>query len=140
MVTPLPKRRTIMSIRFSVTERGNPANPDAAKKWYANAHSAGEISLRELTHAIASRCTLTAPDVLAMLESLLELVPEELAKGNLVRLGEFGSFSVSLQSVGTDSEKDFTSGCITDCKIRFRPGGEVLKRMAMVKYEKVKKM
>ncbi len=127
-----------MSVKFTVAERGNPSDPAVPKKWYAIAKSSGEITLRELTHAIAARCTLTAPDVLAVLESLLELVPEELAKGNLVRLGDFGSFNVTLLSEGAATEKEFVTANVSACKVRFRPGAEVAKRMSIVKFEKIK--
>jgi len=33
-----------MSVKYSVNERINPLNPSAPKKWYANAHSADELT------------------------------------------------------------------------------------------------
>jgi len=38
-------------------------------------------------------CTVSSADTLAVLESMLTVIPEELAEGNIVELGDFGSFS-----------------------------------------------
>jgi hypothetical protein len=37
-----------MAVKYTVSERGNPLNPSQPKKWYANAKSTGDITLRAL--------------------------------------------------------------------------------------------
>jgi len=46
-----------------------------------------------LSKRITQMCTVTGPDTMAVLESMLEIIPEELAEGNIVEPGDFGSFS-----------------------------------------------
>lgn len=38
-----------MSVKYTLTEKGNPSNPDAPKKFYANAKSTGEVTFRNLS-------------------------------------------------------------------------------------------
>jgi len=37
-----------MSVKYNVSERGNPLKPTEQKKWYANAKSAGDFTFRML--------------------------------------------------------------------------------------------
>jgi predicted histone-like DNA-binding protein len=127
-----------MSVRFSVIQKSNPQKPGEPKKWYAVVQSAGEITLRELSTEIASRSTVSSADVMAVLESLLHVIPEEIGKGNIVRLGDFGNFTLTLQSEGADKEEDLTSANITGNKLHFHPGKEMIRQLDSVTYKKVK--
>ena len=119
-------------------QRTNPQKRNDPAKWYAIAQSAGEISLRELSTEIASRSTVSSADVLAVLENLLHVIPEELSKGNIVRLGDFGSFLLTIQSDGMSAEEEVTSAAIKSNKLHFRPGKEIAKKLDGVEYRKVK--
>ncbi|WP_019949654.1 HU family DNA-binding protein [Hymenobacter aerophilus] len=111
-----------MSIEYSLVERGNPGNSNSAKKWYAVARSQGETTVRDIASRINQMSTVSTIDVMAVLEAFFQTVPDELADGQIVRFGDFGSFSVSLQSDGADSEKEFTAANINNVKVVFRPG------------------
>lgn len=49
-------------------------------------------------------------------------MPQKLADGRIVRFGDFGSFSVSLQGEGAESEKEFAATLVNNVKVVFRPG------------------
>ena len=127
-----------MAIEYSLAERGNPAKPSAPKKFYAVAKSTGDTTVRGLAKAISDRSTVSTIDVMAVLEAMFQVLHEELADGRIVRCGDFGSFSVALQSEGADAEKEFTAASVTNVKVNFRPGklfaqalqGASLKRVA----------
>ncbi|MDR1341489.1 MAG: DNA-binding protein, partial [Prevotellaceae bacterium] len=59
-----------MAVKIVLSEKGNPLNPGAPKKWYAGAKSTGEISLKSLGKDITQRCTVNHADTLAVLEAL----------------------------------------------------------------------
>jgi predicted histone-like DNA-binding protein len=111
-----------MPIEYSLAERGNPAKPTAPKKFYAVARSRGEASVRDVAARINQMSTVSSIDVMAVLEAFFQLVPEQLAAGQIVRFGDFGSFSVSLQGEGAATEKEFVVGLINNVKVVFRPG------------------
>ncbi|UOQ50963.1 HU family DNA-binding protein [Hymenobacter cellulosivorans] len=111
-----------MPIEYSLAERRNPAKPNEAKKFYPVARSQGETSVRDMAGRINEMSTVSTVDVMAVLEAFFQTVPRELAAGRIVRFGDFGSFSVSLQGQGADSEKEFSSALIDNVKVVFRPG------------------
>jgi hypothetical protein len=82
-----------MSVKFNIVERANPRDLEAPKKFYPSIQSSGRKSVRQLTQLITQMCTVTGPDTMAVLESFLTIIPQELAEGNIVELGDFGSFS-----------------------------------------------
>ncbi|XZF14942.1 HU family DNA-binding protein [Chitinophagaceae bacterium MMS25-I14] len=126
-----------MSVKFNAVERINPRQPANPKKWYAIARSAGELTLRELANEISERCTLTNADIYAVLESLLQVIPQEIAKGNIVRLGDFGSFSLTLNSSGVATQEEVTSSVIKGNRLHFRPGKAVADQLNAITYRKL---
>ena len=81
-----------MSVKFNIVERGNPSNREAPKKFYPSIQSSGRVTTREMAEMAAQRSTLSTMDMMAAIESFMAIIPEQLTKGNIVELGEFGSF------------------------------------------------
>ena len=128
-----------MPVQYSLSEKGNPANPDAPKKFYARAKSTGEITFRRLSKEIAGgSTTVSDTDVLAVLNDLTKILSKHLADGKIVRFGDFGSFSISISSEGAETEQKFSSSLIKNPKINFRPGIDLKEMLAVLKYEKAK--
>lgn len=125
-----------MSVKFNVIQKGNPSQPTDPKKYYAAAHSSGEVTIRQLCKEIASLSTASAGDVMVVLESLIELVPKMLSDGKIVRLGDFGSFSVTIKSLGYDKASDVKANAIVSSKITFKPGKILKNAMVSTVYEK----
>lgn len=113
-----------MSVKFNVVERGNPSKPEEPKKFYPSIQSSGRLTLRELAEEAADRSTLTTVDILAAVESFLAIIPKELAKGNIVELGDFGSFWLRTTSEGAVIAEDVRAGHISTVLPRFNPGKE----------------
>lgn len=125
-----------MAITFKVVELGNPLKPEAPKKSYARVVSSGDITLRALSKEIASKSTVGMADVTAVLESLIEVLPAQLAEGKIVRLGDFGTFSVSITSEGQDKLEKVTAKTIKANKMVFRPGKALKSELDKVEYKK----
>jgi predicted histone-like DNA-binding protein len=111
-----------MTVRFNIVERGNPSNREAPKKFYPSIQSSGHVSSRELAEMAAQRSTLSTMDMMAAIESFLEIVPEQLAKGNIVELGEFGSFWLKTTADGAETADDVRATQINSILPRFIPG------------------
>jgi predicted histone-like DNA-binding protein len=130
-----------MAIKFNIVERGNPSDPDAPKKYYPSIQSSGRVTTRELAEMAADRSTLTTVDMLAALESLLAIIPELLTSGNIVELGEFGSFWLRSTSEGIASARDVRASQIQTLLPRFHPGKRfkaVLKATTYVRGRRVR--
>ncbi len=129
-----------MSVKYTVVEKGNPGKPEEPKKWYANTKSAGEINLKNLSKEISEgSTTVSDTDVLAVLNDLTKLLRRHLAEGKIVKLGDFGSFQVSLSSSGAESEDKFNASLIKGNKVLYRPGVDIRDTLKTIKYEKVGK-
>ena len=125
-----------MAIKYKLVQKINPAKPTDPKKFYANLVTRGEVSLRELAKEISAISTVSSPDVMAVIESFLQVIPKHLAQAEIVRLGEFGSYSVRISSEGADGEQAFNSSLIKGLNLSFRPGKEVEQVLDNVTYEK----
>ena len=126
-----------MAINYVLMQRVNPKDVTAPRKFYAVAKSTGEESTRQLANEISKRNGLSVADVFATIEALIDLVPERLEQGKIVRLGEFGSFSTSISSEGVEKQEDFVAANIKGNSVNFRPGKLVQKVLDTVDYTKV---
>ena len=111
-----------MSTKYNVVARGNPADPEAPQKYYASIKSSGRVTLRELSRQIAEISTVSTVDTMAVLEALLILIPREISRGNVVELGDFGSFWMRIQSDGSDTLEEVKANNIKRVLPRFTPG------------------
>jgi predicted histone-like DNA-binding protein len=79
---------------------------------------------------------MSQADTMGAIESLLQNIPEYLARGYIVRLGELGSFYLSIQAEGSDSPESVRASKIKKNKIYFRAGKLVKQMLRNIKYEK----
>lgn len=126
-----------MSVKYSISQKGNPGKPDEPKKWYANAKASGEVTFRELSKEISQgSTTVSDTDVMAVLNDLTKLLSRHLSAGEIVRFGDFGSFQVSVKSEGAETEEKFHASLIKKAKINFRPGTDLKDMLLTLKYTK----
>ena len=126
-------------VPFIILEKHNPQKPAEPKKYYAQAKSRGSLDLREMARILSQRSTVSMADVVAVLEGLIELVPEKLQEGYLVKLGEFGTFRLGFSSRGEASPEKVNPKFISKTRINFRPGKEIRTLLRRTEFEKVKK-
>lgn len=127
-----------MSVKYNVIEKGNPGDASAPKKFYASSVADGEVSLRRLSKEIAQTSSVSESDVYATLIDLAKMLSRHLSDGKIVRLGDFGSFQISISSEGVDTQQKVTANLIKGAKILFRPGLDLRETLATLKYEKKK--
>jgi predicted histone-like DNA-binding protein len=125
-----------VSIKFNVVKRGNPAKPETPRKFYPSIQSSGRTSARELAEKAADRSTLTTVDMVAALESLLAIIPEELADGKVVELGDFGNFWLRSTSEGVVEEEKVRGKQIKSLIPRFMPGKRFKSVLRTAEFEK----
>lgn len=111
-----------MTVKFNIVERGNPSNREAPKKFYPSVQSSGRVTTRDVVEMAAQRSTMSSIDMMAAIETFLAIIPEQLAKGNIVELGEFGNFWLRIEAEGAETEDAVRADLITGVKPRFNPG------------------
>lgn len=97
-----------MAIKYSLSVRSNPMNPDLPKKIYANAQYNELIDLPALARHIQEHGSPFTRDVIqGVLSAAVDCLREQLVAGNKVDFGDLGSFYVSLRSEGVSKTEDF---------------------------------
>jgi len=125
-----------MTVKFHVVERGNPSKPADPKKFYPSVASSGRKSLRQMAERIAQISTVSSADTMAVLEALLTTIPQELAAGNIVELGDFGNFWLKNEASGAATAEEVRATQITNVLPRFNAGKEFKKVLATIEFEK----
>ena len=125
------------NLNYSVAERKDPRNPEQEGLYYAHVRSRGVLDTKELIERIRNRGTVGSPDIVAVLITMEDIVTEALCNGEIVRLGELGSLSLSVSSTGCRSKEDFDSKHITKVRAIFKEGRTLRCGMATVHFKKV---
>ncbi|BEG97870.1 HU family DNA-binding protein [Bacteroides sedimenti] len=126
-----------MSVNYSVVLRKNPGKIDDVGKYYALAQANGELNFNRLCKDVKSRCTVTRADMAGVIEAIVESMIYALEDGKIVRLGNFGSFQISLTGDGAETEKEYNASMIRGSKIVFRPGEMLVDMMKTLSYSQV---
>jgi len=71
-----------------------------------------------------------------VLEALLTTIPDELAAGNIVELGDFGNFWLRGNSEGSETAADVRASSIKGVLPRFNAGKEFKKALDAIEFEK----
>lgn len=126
-----------MAIRYNIVQRGEPGVPGGGElKYYAAANASGEVDIDELSELIEMISTISDIDISGVLKSFIKVVPRELAKGNIVRLGEFGYFRISISSQGHETEEEVSDKSVTKRRIIFTPGPILKETLNTLKFKK----
>lgn len=125
-----------MTVKFNVVPKKDPRNLEAPPKYYASVVSSGRTGLRDLAGRIAQISTVSSVDTMAVLEALLTVVPDELGRGQIVELGDLGSFRLTFESTGEETAEAVNAANIVDAKPRFTPGKLFKKALAGLDYQK----
>lgn len=126
-----------MAILFKPILRPEPGVAGGGNpKYYASVHREQPVDIRKFVLDVTRASTLNRADVHAAIQAFLELIPNYLADGKIVRLGDLGSFYSNISSVGEESEEAVTSNSIRKAYVRFRPGAEMNELVSNFKFQK----
>jgi predicted histone-like DNA-binding protein len=114
-----------MPIFFNKTERGNPGNPAAPKRWYPVLKSTGLIKEREVAKLLADETTLNPKEAEMAVSQLLKVTVNLLLNGATVQLGSLGSFRLTASTIASDSEAEVNGTKIKKLNVRFTESSEL---------------
>lgn len=77
------------------------------KLFYARPYYPNTLDTKALAKQITRMCTVTEPDVLAVLAELVAVMNYELSNSNRVKLDDFGYFSVGASTSGALQKEDW---------------------------------
>ena len=79
------------------------------------------VHTRAIAKKITERCTVTEPDILAVINALMTEISANIADGNKVVLDEFGSFKLGIRTSPAVNAKKFTSANIKNMYVIYTP-------------------
>jgi predicted histone-like DNA-binding protein len=126
-----------VSVNYKPVPKKNPAKQTDPPKYYAQVVSSGDMSLRQLAKEVAATSSMGTADTMAVIEAFLQIIPKALGDGKIVRLGDFGSFSIQASSEGADDADSLNRHSIKKVAVKFRPGKEFSKATDSIDFTKV---
>ncbi len=128
-----------MAIRYKVVSKCQPGvKGGGIKKYYVQPTKRHKVDLRELCLDISSRSTLNNADVVAVVQSLLDIIPWHLREGNSVELGDLGIFTLHVSSEGAEKSEKVNHHRVTGVKVGFRPGVYFKRQLKGLSFKKVR--
>lgn len=91
-------------IKYVIRAKKNPIAKSV--KYYPQIAPTTPVTLAQIVKRIEKRSTVSSADVKAVLDALQYEVIEALQNGNSVRLGDLGSFRLSIKAHGSDSSAE----------------------------------
>ena len=122
---------------YSVVKRANPINKEAEPLYYAQPVWGSEISIRTISSQISKYSTLTPTDIMAVLESFIDMLPMWLKEGHTIRLGNFGILRLTFKSEGKEKEDDVSGNDINHVRAVLRGSSEFKNEFSDLSFEKV---
>jgi predicted histone-like DNA-binding protein len=126
------------NVTYSVSPRVNPAEKGTPPKFYGHVQARGDVTLREMSERIQQTCTVHKSDVFAVLVALEDVITDALRGGEIVRLGDLGTFQIGISSKGAVTEEDYDESLIKKARINFRPGMALAGILTNLTFAKVK--
>jgi predicted histone-like DNA-binding protein len=123
-----------MPILYNKTERGNPVNPAAPKRWYPVLKSTKMMRDREVAKLLADETTLNPKEAEMALSQLLKVVTTALLNGHTVQLGELGSFRLTVSAEGSDTKEEVTANKIKKVNLRFTESEDLKNALKKAKF------
>lgn len=115
-------------ITYVVKAKKNPITK--AVKYYPQIAPVKPLVLDDIAEKISNECTLTEHDIKAVLSALQEQVLMSLREGNSVRLGDLGSFRLTIKGKGSDAKEDVSSDSIERLRVRYTMSGRLSSSLA----------
>lgn len=126
------------TVNYCVVGKINPSDRESGEvKYYAVVQSKGQTGIDEIAERISVSTTATRADVLAVLAALEEQVIDTLESGQTVKLGDIGSFRLSVGGEGSVSEELYDPSLIEKVKVVFTPSSRMKASLNSLKYTKV---
>ena len=115
-------------INYSISLRANPSDKDAPKKAYANAQYSEIMTLDKFAEHISDHGSkYNRADIQAVLIQAVDCMREQLLAGQRIQLGDLGTFSVHINSMGAESLETYNPAIhVKDLNVRWKAGTRFL--------------
>lgn len=109
-------------IKYVIQAKKNYLSKNKETKYYPQMAPSTPMTLSQITKRIERRSTVSSADVKAVLDALQTEVIDALQNGNSVRLGDLGSFRLTIKAHGAESAAEARrqgANLIKDVSVQF---------------------
>lgn len=124
-----------MAILLKTVARKNPLDKDAAPKYYPVQSTIKQVDETTVAELIADETTLNPAEALMAIRQLRKIVVRQLLDSKSVKLGNWGSFSVTLKTEGSDTAANVKATNVKQVSIRFTAGEELKESLQKAEFE-----
>ena len=110
-----------MAILVKPIQRPNPLDKEAAKKWYVVQVTTAQVDETQVAMDLADETTLNPSEAMMAIRQLRKILLRRLQGGESVKLGNWGSFSVTISSTGAETKDAVTARNIKEVNLNFQP-------------------
>lgn len=113
-------------------------------QFYAATAPLTPITIEQVAKEISEKCTLTRADLMGVLSELQTQIKNIVLQGNTVRLGNLGSFRLTVKAERVDNKADVSAELINNVRIvfvaspwiktRLKPARLTFRRVGLPKY------
>lgn len=127
-----------MAIQFKMVPKQNNIASPPVVKYYPCAVSQGEINLNDLSRIISNSSTISRADCYGVIMALSEVIGQQLVLGNIVKLNELGTFSLTLQGIAADTPEPLGKANIKGARIVFKPSRDSKRFLKSIVYKRIR--
>ena len=110
-----------MAVFYKKTQRRNPMDPSAPKKWYCVLRRVKKASTRDVAVAAAEKSMASAKEIELSIVNYFQIIINLLKDGRSVEIENFGTFRLTVSAKGADTQEEFNANFINKANIRFIP-------------------
>lgn len=110
-----------MAILIKPVQRVNPLKPKDPQRWYVTQVTTAQVDETQVAMDLADETTLNPSEAMMAIRQLRKILLRRLLGGESVKLGNWGSFSVTLSSTPADKKEDLTARNIRSVNLNFHP-------------------
>ncbi|UXP33475.1 hypothetical protein N6H18_05850 [Reichenbachiella agarivorans] len=127
-----------MSIKYKVVSK-RPAGIAGVNdpRYYPILTNRKVSDLDDVCRMISKRSTFNEADVIGVIHSLIDLIPELVMDGRNVKLDGLGIFSVHASAVGKQTPEEVSARDISKLKLAFLPSKKIKNELIKAEFKKV---
>ena len=118
-----------MTVYYKVSPVKSHFEPEVKVRYIARPSKRKKITIDQVSKMISERSSLSKPDVMGVLYSFAELVPELIKDNYIVQLKPLGVYSLSFKSKSVENPEDISFRSVTEVRMQFRPDPEVKRKL-----------
>ena len=129
-----------MAILVKPVQKRNPQDPEAPMKWYVSQVTTAQVDETQVAMELSEETTLNPSEAMMAIRQLRKIVLRHLLASESVKLGNWGSFSITLSSTPSDTKEAVTADNVKNVNLNFQADEDFKAALQKATYAWVNKL